>query len=135
MVRPSCKGGNFTLQLTALLACSDDPPFAPFTKASKQNYGDTGTKAVSPYRVLCIGSGCSRLRHYLHFLLSKILPGKDHFCRCLLKYAEAVHSGRGKDHQCQDRILLKPWAFDHWGYPFTIFSWRYLWGIIFNQPG
>lgn len=45
--------------------------------ASKQNYGDTGTKAVSPYRVLCIGSGCSRLRHYLHFLLSKILPGKD----------------------------------------------------------
>eukprot|EP00435_Cladocopium_sp_Y103_P057445 s124_g19.t1 len=44
---------------------------------SKQNYGDTGTKTVSPYRVLCIGSGCSRLRHYLHFLLSKILPGKD----------------------------------------------------------
>lgn len=34
--------------------------------------GKASRDAVSPFRILCVGSGASRLRHYLHFILHKV---------------------------------------------------------------
>eukprot|EP00439_Symbiodinium_sp_Y106_P075644 s391_g15.t1 len=39
--------------------------------------GKTSRDAVSPFRILCVGSGASRLRHYLHFILHKVFRRED----------------------------------------------------------
>ena len=57
--------------------CADALQAAVFVSQQDTTSSVDTTIVTSPYRVLCVGSGCSRLRHYLHFLLSKLLKGKD----------------------------------------------------------